>query len=716
MSTGIRAEAEDFGRTVAAVLDDRWGDATAAPHGDLAGLWRTAAEQGWFELASERALDFLVAAVRELGARACPLPLVDAYVAGLLLDADRGAQVASGQLRPIVAVVDDPDTDTADHCEAAPQATHLLLVHPAGGRVRLAPISRTEPTPGLAVPAWSRVRAGATETEVAADPAAVTDALAVWTLGLAVRALAAAERGHELAVAHATTREQFGRVIGGFGAVQQRVAACHIETAAANALVGDAVGHGLAGSGEWPLAAALAVRHIGDTATSVMFGAQHTLGAIGFFEEHEAAWLFRRVHADVVRLHAHARHAVRISRALVEQGRSLPSFHLGEAAERFRAEVRALLAEHRLVDEHGREGHDQEGLRAAMAEHGLFSLGWPQEAGGRQAGVAEQAVLNEEMKYARGPVDRAMSATMLLGHSILRHGTPEQQAEFLPLIRRGQLRFCLGYSEPEAGSDLASLRTRAVRDGDHWVINGQKSWTTRAHTASHVWLAVRTDPDAVPRHAGITIFLVPMDTPGITVQQHTALSGEVSCTVFYDDVRVPDSMRVGEVNGGWRVITDALAAERVVMGGVAATLLRQLDDLLEHLRTDPERLLGADGSAKRDRLESLAARLQAARALVLEATRAMAGGGASDLAAPMAGVLGGELAEDFGQGVLELLGPEAALGAQVPGVPGGGGFERALRTSPMFVIGGGTNDIQRAIIARGLGLPREERAARKKER
>ncbi|WP_234401993.1 acyl-CoA dehydrogenase family protein, partial [Thermobifida halotolerans] len=481
---------------------------------------------------------------------------------------------------------------------------------------------------------------------------------------------------------------------------------------AAEALVKDAVGHGLAESGEWTLAAALAVRYVGDTATSVMFGAQHTLGAIGFFEEHEAAWLFRRVHADVARLRAAARHATGVSRALVEQGRSLPSFHLGEAAEEFRSRIRALLAEHRVVDGHGRQDHDRERLRAAMAERGLFSLGWPVEEGGREAGVAEQAVLNEEMKYARGPVDRAMSAAMLLGHSILKHGTPEQKAEFLPLIRRGEMRFCLGYSEPEAGSDLASLRTGAVRDGDHWVVNGQKSWTTRAHTASHVWLAVRTDPDAVPRHAGITIFLVPMDTPGITVQRHTALSGEVSCTVFYDDVRVPDSARVGEVNGGWRVITDALAAERVVMGGVAATLLRQLDDLLEHLRTDPERMLGADGSGKRERLESLAARLQAARALVLEATRAMAGGGGSDLAAPMAGVLGGELAEDFGQGVLELLGPDAALGADVPRAPGGGVFERALRTSPMFVIGGGTNDIQRAIVARGLGLPREERAAR----
>ena len=108
------------------------------------------------------------------------------------------------------------------------------------------------------------------------------------------------------------------------------------------------------------------------------------------------------------------------------------------------------------------------------------------------------------------------------------------------------MNFCLGYSEPEAGSDLASLRTRAVRDGDEWVINGQKLWTTGAHVSDWVWLAARTDPDAQPRHAGITVFLFPLETPGVTIQQHTALSGEVSCTVFYDNVRIPDSARVGE--------------------------------------------------------------------------------------------------------------------------------------------------------------------------
>lgn len=710
MSSGFSVEAVEFGRAVAAVLEDRWGDATAASGDGLADLWTTAAEQGWFQLAEEGALDCLVAGVRELGRRACPLPLVDAYVAGLLLDGDRGAQVASGRLRPVVAVVDDPGADRFDHLDAARGATHVLALPHGSGPARLVPITGVEPTPGLAVPAWSRVGVDP-GAGCDVDSPGIGEARTIMSLGWAARAMAAAGRGHEMAVEHARTRWQFGRPIGGFGAVQQRVAACQIQVSAADALVAEAVGQARAQSPDRILAAELAVRYIRDSVVSVMAGAQHTLGAIGFFEEHEAPWLFRRVHADTVRLRAGAR-ADGVSEALVDQGRSLPDFDLGPGAEALRAEVRALLAEHARTDEHGRRDYDRERLRAAMAQRGLFGIGWPKEYGGRAAGVAEQAVLNEEMKYARGPVDRAMSAVMLLGNSILRHGTPEQRAAFLPLIQRGELDFCLGYSEPEAGSDLASLRTSAVRDGADWVINGQKSWTTRAHTASHVWLAVRTDPEAVPRHAGITVFLVPMDMPGIHIQRHTALSGEVSCTVFYDDVRVPDTMRVGQVNGGWRVITDALAAERVVMGGIAATLLRQLDDLLAHLRADPKGILGPRDSWQRERLASLAARLQAARALVLAATRAMADGGASQLAAPMAGVLGGELAEDFGRGVLELLGPGAALGADAAGALGGGVFEQALRTAPMFVIGGGTNDIQRAIIARGLGLAREERAAK----
>jgi alkylation response protein AidB-like acyl-CoA dehydrogenase len=203
------------------------------------------------------------------------------------------------------------------------------------------------------------------------------------------------------------------------------------------------------------------------------------------------------------------------------------------------------------------------------------------------------------------------------------------------------------------------------------------------------------------------VFLFPLKTPGVTIQQHTALSGEVSCTVFYDNVRVPDSARVGEINGGWSVIVDALAGERITMGNIAAALHRQLDDLLEFVRTDPERLAGPRGSAKRAMITDLAVRVQATRALVTAAVQASSTDIGAMFDAAMAGVMGGDLSEDFGEATLAIFGPAAALsGTGESEIPGGGAFEYGLRQSIMYVVGGGTNDVQRGLIARGLGLPR----------
>ncbi len=669
------AEIRDFARAVSGALDALWPDATAASTADLDELGAVAAHQGWFELGEAGAIDYLVAAERVLGERGCPLPLADAYVAARLT---HGLDL--GAVHPVVRV------DSAADPLVPPGTTHVIELDLAAMTARLAAVVRSVPAPGLAAPSWHRVRVGAGE-ELGVDATLSAPCAAVLRLASAARLGGACRRAHRLAVEHATTRRQFGKVIGAFGAVQQRVATGQIDVLAHDALVNQAARSATLGPAA--LACALAARHARDHAVGVLAGAQHTLGAIGYFDEHEVAWLFRFVHAELSRLRSLENAAAPshgLEGLLLDDGGALPPLDLGERAELLRAEVRALLDAHRHDD-----GFDAEGVRAAAAAAGLFALSWPLEHGGRGASLEEQVVLNEEMKYAGGPVDRAMSATMLIGHSLLRHGSEQQQAHFLPLLREGRMAFCLGYSEPDAGSDLASLSTRATRDGDAWVIRGQKLWTTRAHTASHVWLAVRTDQEAHPRHAGITIFLVPMDTPGITVQQHRALSGEVSCSVFYDDVRVPDAARVGEVNGGWRVITDALAAERVLMGGIAATLLGHFDALLRDLRARPN-----DDPVALDRLGSVAARLQAARILVVDATRAMDGDEARILG-PVSAVLSGHLAEEFGRVALDLLGPQGALD---------GRYEAMLRLAPMYVIGGGTNDIQRGIIARALGLPR----------
>ena len=731
--TVTAAEAEAFRASVAGVAARYWGgpaDAGAADSGGarLAALWAAGADQGWFALAAgpddgqDGPLAAALAAVRALGALACPLPVMDAFVACGVLSADDKitARITSGELRVLVASgpADGIDGEVG-YLDGGAAATHVLLLPRGAGSAVLLPVTGHREQQGIAAPAWTSVRLGPPEARAALSAARADAAASLLRLGLAARALAAATAAHELAVAHATTRRQFGQPIGGFGAVQQRVAACQIDLTAGARLIDQAIAAHAAGRDDWPLQAELAVEFIAAAARRVQLGAHHTLGAIGYFEEHDGPWLFRRVHGDIARLGALPLQSGSVADTLVETASTLPAFDLGPVGESFRRQVREFLA----AQAGGGGRYDADPLIRAMGERGWFGLGWPARHGGRDAPLAEQAALFEEVTYARAPATSRLSSVMMLGNAIVRHGTEAQQAAFLPLIRSGELRYCLGYSEPEAGSDLASLRTRAGRDGDGWVINGQKIWTTDAHVATHVWLATRTDQDATPRHAGITVFLIPMSTPGITVRQHRALSGEISCSVFYDDVRVPDGARVGEVNGGWKVITEALAGERIVMGGVAAGLLRQLDDLLAFVRADPAAHLGPRGSAARDRLSELAAALQANRVLAAAALGASAGqadtpaaddtpavAGASiaadgaRLAAPMAAVFGGELAETFGEALLDLLGPAAALSG--PGAPGGGAFEYELRLSIMYVVGGGTNDIQRGIIARGLGLPR----------
>lgn len=690
----VSSEITQFAESVSGSLESCWPDATSAPTADMHKVAGIGVEQGWMGLAGMGAVEALGAAMAELGRRACPLPLHDAYAASLLLGEEWAEQIESGDVVPVMWWSPIPG-DSLGPVDDGGIATHVVAVDTEGSGVHVYPVIGHELLPSLAVPAWNRITVGPavhsgplTETTL---PAIVT----TYSLALSIRALAAAHRGHELSIEHAKVRRQFGRTIGSFGAVQQRVAAAEIEATAARSLIQDALAAVAGDHDDAVLASALAVRFITDGVRQIMFDAQHTLGAIGYFEEHEAAWLFRRVQSDVQLLKSLPTQGAAVDTLLIEGGRGLPNMKFGDEAEQFRADVRHLLNTHR--DPSGRI--DSESLRVAAAEEGLFAMRWPEEHRGRPASMEQMAVLTEEMKRAGGPVDRAMSAATMLGHSILRHGTQEQQSEFLPLIREGRLAFCLGYSEPEAGSDLASLRTRAIRDGDDWVIDGQKLWTTRGNTATHVWLAVRTDPDASPRHAGITIFMIPMDTPGITVSDHVALSGEISCTVFYDSVRVPDSARIGEVNGGWRVITDALSSERLIMGGVAGSLLRQFDVLVDELRAR-----GFVDALTRDALALNAARLQAARSLVVAGMLAADDAEARRLS-PMAAVLSGELAESFGQSCIDMLGPTAALeGAESPGE---GLFDAALRLAPMYVIGGGTNDIQRGLIARGLGLARE---------
>jgi alkylation response protein AidB-like acyl-CoA dehydrogenase len=702
------AEMREFTESVRGSLRRVWPTARMAGEQGafpvLEEIWRLAAAQGWTALAADRSLDAVMAAAAELGQLACPFPLLDIYVAAELfksLPAVADA-ITAGEIRPVIA---SGAPSGFRFVEAAPAATHVLALSDTG-TARLWPISGTTPTGGLAMPAWSDVSVACTAVaEADAGAEAIEEARTLYRLGLAARAIGAAARAVELSIDHARNRVAFGKPIGAYQAVSHRAVDGATDITATRLLIDEAVTAYARGAGTWTLAAELAVEFGAKAAADAQFGAHHTLAATGYFEEHDAPWLFRRANADVTQLGNVTPAAGSVIDRLIEEDLSLPALELGGDAEEFRAEVREFIRPFRTDDPFlhlNAEANEQ--FNAAAIAQGYLTMSWPAEFGGQAASVQKQAVLTEELAYNKLALSGKAVADMG-GIAIIRHGTAEQQQRFLPLMAQGALKFYLGYSEPEVGSDLASLRTKAVRDGDEWVVNGRKMWGTGAHTADWVWLAARTDPDAPRPQAGITLFLTRLNRPGWEASQHTALSGEVSCSTFFDDFRVPDTDRVGEVNGGWKVITEALTQERVNMAGSSAVMLRQLDDLLALVRKDAAGTVGARGSAERARLSRIAARLQASRVLANASLRAYESGAGSRLEAPMGKIVAGHLMEDFSRAAVQILGPAGALGEQVPGVPGGGVFEYGLRLSIMYVVAGGTVDIQRNLVARALGLP-----------
>ena len=684
------SELTDLRTAVRGVLDRRWPSESRLGRGDaaLSTVWEEARALGWGEL-DEQSADVLLPIVDELGAANCAVPVVDAIVAALVLGGrDLGATGT---------VVVGPA-----HVDAGGLATHVLVLPERGGvaRVHAAPL---EQTPALAPYGWSRLADdSAPVLEVDVEEETVVVARRLLRFGLVARALGAARRAHALALEHARSREQFGQPIGKFQAVSHRAATGLVDLESSRVLLEDAAAGGLD-----PLAAALAIEHGLAAAPRVMLGALHTLGGMGFHDEHEGAWLFRRVYADVARAAAFSTDGDDAATMLIDAGEPQPDVDLGERANAFRAEISALFDEswsgERTLAE---DAQFDPVLREKLVERGWLAAGWPKDWGGQERSPEELLALNEEIRYRGIPVRRLFTTANIVGGAIMRHGTDAQKERFLPGIRNGETLFCLGYSEPGAGSDLASLRTAARKVDDGWIVNGQKIFTTFGHRSHYHWLAVRTDDDATPPHAGISVFIVPLDSKGITIQENHALNGETTTTIYYDDVFVADDALVGELNGGWQVIGTALSVERVAMGGNVAELRALLDALLAALRADPERLAGALGSWQRREGAEIAAWLRAVRLFVVAGLKARAEERPSRLPAAMAKVAGGETAERLADTALRIRGPDAALKAGTPGAALDGEVERILRLAPMYVIGGGTNDIQRNLIARALGLPR----------
>jgi alkylation response protein AidB-like acyl-CoA dehydrogenase len=394
---------------------------------------------------------------------------------------------------------------------------------------------------------------------------------------------------------------------------------------------------------------------------------------------------------------------------------ALPAHDLGTAAASFRDEVRAWLDRHWTPDRraaHSRKPFKERGwdveFSKLMGRDGWIGIGWPREFGGQGRSATEQIAFITEMTNAGAPVQAHSTGESIVAQALFLHGSKAQQDEWLPAIRRGERTFALGYSEPDAGSDLAALRTRAVRDGDDWVVNGQKLWSTGGDKAEYIWLAVRTDPEA-KKHAGISVLMVDLRSPGVTLRPSMALYGKTFSAQFYDNVRVPARNLVGGVNNGWKVITDALAAERVMIGGTRmATIERAFDHLTEYLKT-----AAVDGKVLkndpviRDRIGALAADIEIARQFQLRNSRLIEQGKVPLHEAAMGKVFASELQERLGQAALDILGTGGLLSEDSPGTPVNGEMEYVLRHAIMGMIGGGTSEIQRNVIAqRGLDLPR----------
>lgn len=712
LDPGLDAEELDALReSVRGVSGRLWLDATQAVVADPTHTWAIAAQQGWTEFGSPEFLPAAIVVQEEMGRLAFPFPAVDIALASIILeakgDAATLAAVGEGTVRPVVAhgSLSNPDGIVLRHVEVARAVTHVVLVDEGAGQIGWVDLAGATVTalPGLPAPVWSEIRS-ARKAEWTVPLSNHPDLVRVRRLGLAARATAAVSRTHELALEYAKQREQFGKVIGSFQAVSHRLVNSEISLVAAQELLSHSLELRAAGDPSWALSSEIYIEFITDRLAGLQFDAHHTLAATGYFEESEAPWLFRRVHADLAALSALAGDA-RVGEYLINHGQRLPGYDRGASAEAVRQEVLEAFSPWTS----GPPSHLhawEDSARAVLRERNWIGVGWPKEFGGGGWEVGDVLAFSEALAYANPPLGNIMMGINSIAPMAMKVGTPELRDLVLAEIRTGDLSIALGYSEPEAGSDLASLRTRADRVEGGWAINGQKMWGTCFPDSRWVVLAARTDQDAQPKHAGITLFLVDTDSKGITVSPHTALGGDVSATTFWDDVFVPDERVIGEVNAGWAALTQALAGERVLIGASVMRAHRAFDRLIDLLSRTPEIVVPRHRAAFESEIGRIAVRLQAARALVNRAVREITNGSGSRTAPPMAKIAATELAEDLNATAIALLGPDALYTWGVAGAAGDGYFEDGLRASIMGVIAGGTGDIQRNLVARGLGLPR----------
>ena len=344
-----------------------------------------------------------------------------------------------------------------------------------------------------------------------------------------------------------------------------------------------------------------------------------------------------------------------------------------------------------------------------MGKDGWLGVGWPREYGGQGKTAIEQQIFVEEARRAGAPLPFVTLSTV--GPALMSHGSEEHKAKFLPGILAGELHFAIGYSEPEAGTDLASLKTEAVRDGDHYIVNGTKIWTSGAGDADYVWLACRTDPEA-PKHKGITILIVPTDDPGFSCSPIGVISGGETFMSYYRDVRVPVENVVGVENGGWTLITTQLNHERIGLSAFSSYGVYLLERTIDWARTT----LGADGKpvAEQDWVQSNLAEAwalgEAMRLLNARMGWELEEGRLSPADASAVKIYGTECLIEIYRLLVEVVGPAATVQGDTAAEELAAQLEVEYRGCTINTFGGGVNEVQREIVAMlGLGLPRAAR-------
>ena len=378
--------------------------------------------------------------------------------------------------------------------------------------------------------------------------------------------------------------------------------------------------------------------------------------------------------------------------------------------ETLRSYFDVLMTPERRASVRGMEGGTsyREAIRQ-IGKDGWLGVGWPKQYGGGGRTMIEQMIFLEEQRRAGAPFPFVTVSTV--GPALMALGSEEQKAEFLPRILAGECHFSIGYSEPGAGTDLASLSTSAVQDGDDWVINGTKMFTSGANDTDYIWLATRTDPDA-PKHKGITIFIVPADSEGFSASLIHTIGGSATAMTYYENVRVPKENIVGGLNGGWKLITTQLNHERIGLAAFGSACYARTEKVLAWARDTemPEGGHMLDLPWVQHNLAEVFARIEAMKLLNWRMAAELEKGQLNPANASAVKVYGTEVVLEVYRLLQEIVGPSALVAAGSPAAGIEGEIEHEARLATINTFGGGVNEIQREIVSMaGLRMPRVPR-------